>query len=153
MQRAHKVRGFQCTGQFHADAHRLAPIEGSVPSDQRFQRILGVVWHHDERPATGSGADLQNRHDVRVSGQPAHRTLLTQKSIEIVRVEVGGQNLDRDSAIQFRLRAAIDDPKAAAPDFLDESNPALRSSPAIPEPRFCCVACGSPSAIDDHHPH
>jgi hypothetical protein len=61
-----------------------------------------------------------------------YRTLLTQKSIEIVRVEVGGQNLDRDSAIQFRLQAAIDDPKAAAPDFLDVIEPGVAQFPGDP---------------------
>ena len=46
-------------------------------------------------------ADLHDGHDIRVTGQPAHGALLTQKSFEVVGVEVGIQHLDGDGAVEF----------------------------------------------------
>ena len=54
-----------------------------------------------------------------VAGQPTHRVLLAQEAVEIFRVKVGGQHLDRDRPIQQRLRASIHHAKAAVSDFGD----------------------------------
>ena len=94
-------------------------------------------------------ADLQNVHDVRVSGQPAHGALLTQETFEVVGVEIGVQHLDGDGAVEHRLCAAVDDAETAAADLLD-----LVETLACEVPRGCpatrsrCVASGSTSAID-----
>ena len=66
-----------------------------------------------------SGADLQNGHDVRVSGEAAHGALLAQEAVEIVRVKVGVQYLDGNGAVERGLGAAVDDPEAAVSDLLD----------------------------------
>jgi hypothetical protein len=119
MQYARAMRDFERTRELHADADRLAPVKGSMPADHRLQRILGVVGHHDERPATGQDADLKNLHDMRVSRKAAHDPLLAQEAGKIVRVKIGGQHLDRNRTVQHRLGAAVDDAKAATTDLLD----------------------------------
>ena len=119
MQRANAVRGVECARQLDANAQCLAPIQRSVPADQRLERILGVVRHHDERPAGRRRTDLEDLHDVRVTGQAAHRALLAHEAVEIVRIEVGRQDLDGDLSVQDRLYAAVDDAEAAVADFGD----------------------------------
>ena len=82
-----------------------------------------MVGHHNERPARGRGADLQDGHDVGVAGEPTHRVLLAQEAVEIFLVKVGGQHLDGDRAVQQGLRASIHDAKAAVSDFGDIFEP------------------------------
>ena len=90
-----------------------------MPADQYLQRILRVVRHHDEGPATRQHAHLQNVHDVWVSGKAAHGALLAQEAVEIVRVKVGDRYLDGNGAVQHGLGAAVNDPESAPPDLLD----------------------------------
>ena len=120
--------------------------------------ILGVVGHHDERPAAIAVAPIaQDRHDVRVTGQPAHRPLLAQEPGEIVRVEVGRpQDLHGDRC-----------GPASAPRSGMPLKPPCPISPRRPQirpdaiPQGCRdvrdgdpvrVASGSASAIDGHYP-
>ena len=113
------VRGFESPGELHADGQRLGPVERSVPAYEVLERILGVVGHDDERPAAIRGADAQNGHDVRVSGEAAHGALLAQEAGEIVRVKVGVQYLHGNRAVERGLRTSVDDTEAAMPDLLD----------------------------------
>ena len=79
-----------------------------------------MVGHHNERPARGRGAHLQDGHDVGVAGEPTHRVLLAQEAVEIFLLKVGGQHLDGDRAVQQGLRASIHDAKAAAERIVRE---------------------------------
>ena len=54
-----------------------------------------------------------------VTGKPAHGPLLAKETVEIVRVKICTQHLDRNEAVQHRLGAAVDDPESAASDLLD----------------------------------
>jgi hypothetical protein len=53
-----------------------------------------------------------------VSGQLSHHDLLAEESLEVVRLEFGGQDLHRHRSIQRWLYAAVHDPEAAASDLL-----------------------------------
>ena len=97
--------------------HGLPPIERPVAADQSLQRVLRVIGHHDERPTRRSRADLVNGHDVRVVGQLAHGSLFTHEALDVVRVEIRRQDLDRDGPVQRRLSAAVDDAESAMSDF------------------------------------
>ena len=48
----------------------------------------------------------------------AHGTLLAHEPLEVFLVEVGGQHLDGDGAIERGLRTAVDHAEAAAADLL-----------------------------------
>ena len=117
MQNADAMRSVERAGQLHADADGLPPIERTVPPDQSLQRVLRVIGHHNERPARRSRADLVDGHDLRMVGQPAHRSLFAHKAVKVVRIEIRRQDLDRNGAIQRRLSAAVDDPESAMSDF------------------------------------
>ncbi|VBA33240.1 hypothetical protein LAUMK13_00244 [Mycobacterium innocens] len=45
--------------------------------------------------------------------------LLPQETLEVLRVQVGGQHLDRDRAVQQRLSAPVYDTETSAPDLGD----------------------------------
>ena len=96
---------------------------------EHLERILAVVRHHDERPAARGRTDLEDLHDVRVTGQAAHRPLLTHEQVEIVRIEVGRQDLDGDRSVEHRLDAPIDDAEAAVALFGDIVEPRV---PVVP---------------------
>ena len=152
MQYARAMRGFERTRQLHADAQRLAPVERSVPADQRLQRILGVVGHHDERPALASDADLKNVSRCAGARKAGPWRAAREGSGRDCPGQVGGQHLDGDRAVQHRLSAAIDHPESAVPDFLDVVKSRGASSAGMSASRSRCVACGSTSAIDGHYP-
>lgn len=107
VQGARPVGRLERTGHLDAEPEHVAPVERTVPADAQIQRCVGVVLHHDERKALGRGPDLEDVDDVRVPGESSHRTLLTHEPLEVLRVEVVGQHLDRDIAVQCGLAAAI----------------------------------------------
>ena len=87
-------------GKLHPDPKRLSQGKRSGPTDAGVQRILRVILH-DEIGASGRGdADLQDVDDIGVAGQPAHRALLAQESIEIVSVETRRQHLHGDGPVK-----------------------------------------------------
>ena len=102
--------------------------------DLGLQRTVRVVLHHDVGPAGGGGADLEDADDVRMPGQFAHRHLLTHEPLQVVRLEIRGQHLHRDRAIQRGLAAAIHHAEPAAADLLgilETGSHQLRRDPGV----------------------
>jgi hypothetical protein len=107
------VRGFDVP---MSSAEPVGCLEGAGHFDSRVQRFLhaqwaalvnpcvqGIPWvilHHDVGPTRRGDADLEDIDNIRVPGQLAHRTLLKQESMDVVRCEVGGKHFDRDGAVQ-----------------------------------------------------
>ena len=87
------------------------------------QRVPGVILHHDVGPARRRGADLKDVDNIRVPGQLAHRALLAQESLEVVRIEVGGEHLDGHGALQGVLPAAVDRAETTASDHVSVIEP------------------------------
>jgi len=93
-----------------------------------------VVLHHDVWPAGGGRPDLEDVDDVRMPGQFAHCDLLAHEPLQVVGLEIGGQHLHRDDAIQRALAAAIHHPEPAAPDLLgllETGSHQLRRDPGV----------------------
>ena len=162
VQGAAPVRGFQRAGELHADAHRVAPTDRPGIVDLGLHRAVRVVLHHDVGPAGGGGTDLEDADDVRMPGQFAHRNLLTDEPLEVVRLEIRGQHFHRNGAIQGALAAAIHHPEPAAPDLfgmLETGSHQLRRDPGVHIPlRWQRVAVGHRSprtatAPWRHHGH
>ena len=118
VQGAAPVRGFQRAGDLHPDVQGVAPADRPAVLDLGLQRTVRVVLHDNVRPTGGGGADLENTDDVRVTGELAHRHLLTHEPLEVVRFEVGGEHLDRHRAVESSLDTAIHHTEAAAADLL-----------------------------------
>lgn len=116
VQGAGAVGGLEGAGELDPDADDVPPRHRPVPAHPHRQRVVGVVGHHDVRPAGGGDAHLEDVDDVRVAGQPAHREPLAQEPFAVLGVEVGGEHLDRDGAPEGALPAPIDDAEAAPAD-------------------------------------
>ena len=134
VQRLASVRGFQRARDLHADVQRVGPPDRSVVVDLGLQRTVRVVLHHDVRPAGGGGPDLEDGDDVRVPGQLAHRDLLAHEPLQVVALEICGQDLHRDNAIELGLAAAIHDAEPASADLLgilETGSRQLRRDPGV----------------------
>ena len=132
------MRGLERARQLDPDVRPRRPSRSGRGGGSAHPANRRVVLHHDVRPTRRGGADLQDVDDVRVPGQPAHRALLAQEPFEVVRIQIGGEHLDRDGAVERSLRTAIDDAEAATPDFvgiLESGRGQLRR-----EPRRSCHA-------------
>ena len=95
---------------------------------------MRVVLHDDVGPTAGGGADLENTDDVRVPGELAHRHLLTHEPLDVVRLDVGCEHLDRHRAIERALGTSIHHTEAAAADllgFLETGRHQLRRYPGV----------------------
>ena len=117
MQRACPVRGFQRSAQLDADFQRIRPRDRADPTYPVGQGTGRVVGHHYVRPLTLGHSDLQDVHDVRMAGQPAHRVTLTQETLAVIVVEIGRHHLDSYASPERRLVAAEDNARAAPADF------------------------------------
>ena len=77
-----------------------------------------MVLHHQKRKTALGFADLQDTHDVRVAGEPAHGALFAHESLALVLlVEFGVEYLHRHDPVQRGLGAPVDDAVSAAPDL------------------------------------
>ena len=115
--------------------------------DLGLQRTVRVVLHHDVRPPGGGGPDLEDADDVRMPGQLAHRHLFAHEPLQVVGLEIRGQHLHRDDAVQSALAAAIHHPESASADLLgisESGSHQLRRDPGVHIP---CVGSGSLLAI------
>jgi hypothetical protein len=112
------VCGLQGTRHLHPHVQGVSPADGSAVLDLGVQGTVRVILHHDVRPSGGGRADLEDADDVRVSGKFAHRDLLADESLEIIRLEVCGQDLYRHRSIQRALHTAVNDAETAASDLL-----------------------------------
>ena len=150
MQGSASVRGFQRARDFDPDVQRVGPPDRSVVVDLGLQRTVRVVLHHDVRPAGGGGPDLEDGDDVRVPGQFAHRDLLTHEPLQVVGLEIRGQHLHRDCAIELGLAAAIHHAEPASADLLgilETGSHQLRRDPGVHIPlRRQRVAAGHRSS-------
>ena len=125
------------------------------------QGVPRVVLHHDVGPTRRGGADVKNVDDVRMAGQLAHCALLAQKSFDVVWIEIGGEHLDRNRALQSTLHAAVNRAETADSDFLGIFEPCrgqFRSDRRRqitccrlfalghrrPWPRYCILATAQP---------
>ena len=111
------MRGFQRPAQLHPDAQCLGPRDPAFLAYSLREGTPWVVRHHDEWPVTFGNADLQDVHDVRVAGKPAHRVALTEKTFPFIFVEIRRKHLDGDASPERLLVAAIDNPAAAPANF------------------------------------
>ena len=105
-----------CAGDPNPEVGDLAPVEGAAAADLGVERVEWVVLHHQVRPSGPGGADLQDRDDVGMHGQPAHGALLAQEPLPARVVEGAGEDLDRDRAVEFGLAAAVYGAEAALAD-------------------------------------
>ncbi len=112
------VRRLQSTGHLHTDVQGVSPAERSAVLDPGAQGTARVVLHDEVRAPTGGGADVKHADYVWVSGQLSHHDLLAEESLEVVRLEVGGEDFHRHRSIQRGLKAAVYDSEAAASDLL-----------------------------------
>ena len=111
------------------------------------QGVARMVLHHDEGPARRRRADVKDVDDVRMPAQLAHRALLAQKPLDVVGIEVRGEHLHRDGALQRTLLAAVDRSEATDADLGGIVEPGGASSAAIAGVRSRRPADGSHSAI------
>src|ERR1700732_1994554 len=86
--------------------------------DSCIQGVPRGVLHHDVGPTRLRYADLKYLDDVRMAAQLAHGALLAQKSFDIVCIEISGEHLDRNGALERTLPAAVDRAETAPSDFL-----------------------------------
>lgn len=120
---AELVRRLERAGHLHPEAEGFAPRERARPADSHLQGVVFVILHQDVRPPGRGGADLEDVDDVRVPGPAVHRALFAKEPFEVLRVRIGGEDLDRDGAIEGHLPAAVDDAEAAAADLLRPLEP------------------------------
>ena len=78
------MRGLQRAGHLHPEPQHLVQRQRTVLADPRLEGTLPVVLHHQIRMAAVGFADLQDTHDVRVAGEPAHRALLPQEPLAVL---------------------------------------------------------------------
>ena len=121
VQGAKPVCGLEGSGNLHSDVQRLHPGERADGMDPCAQRVLRMVLHHDVGPARRRGADVKNADDVRMPAQLAHSALLAQKPLDIVRIEVRGEHLHGDGALQEK-------PNPKKPTSAASSSPAAANS-------------------------
>ena len=117
VQGAQPMCGLQGSGDLHPDVQRLHPGERADGMDACAQGVARMVLHHDEGPARRRRADIKNVDDVRMPAQLAHRALLAQKPLDVVGIEVRGEHLHRDGALQRTLLAAVDRSEATDADL------------------------------------
>jgi hypothetical protein len=83
-----------------------------------------VVLHHQIRVTAGGFADLKDTDDIRMPGEPSHRTLLAQEALSAL-VGLGSEDLDSDDPVKRDLGAPVDNAETAAADLFGvvESGP------------------------------
>jgi len=91
--------------------------------DSCIQGVPRVVLHHDVGPTRLRHADLKYLDDVRMAAQLAHRALFAHEPFDIVCIEIGGEHLDRNGAVECALPAAVDRAETAASNFLGIGEP------------------------------
>ena len=100
MQGAKPVGRLEGTGHLHSDVNRFLPADGARGLDPRLQGVTRVVLHHNVGPTRPSGADLKDIDNVGMPRQFAHCALFAQEPFAAIGVNIGGQHLDRDGALQ-----------------------------------------------------
>ena len=144
VQDPHAVRGIERADHLHTEPEHLQRQQ-TEPTDPCLSEPCR--WYCMTRYGYPLGfPDLQHAHDVRMSGEPAHRPLLAQELV-VVLVEFGGEDFDRHGAVQIDLGTPVDDPKPPRPISCALSNPAARNSVTTAEPTSRCVWNGSLSII------
>src|SRR5271165_315938 len=118
MKYARPVRGFQGTRQAHPCLQRLADPEWSVTPDPGTEAVSTVILHHNVRSPGEGYAAVQYGHDVRVAGDPPHRSLLVVEVFEVDIVRIGTEHLHRNDAVKRRFVTAIHHSEPAAPHRL-----------------------------------
>ncbi|SEB35019.1 hypothetical protein SAMN04490220_0225 [Rhodococcus jostii] len=58
-----------------------------------------------------------------MAGQPTQRALLAEEARAVFIAKIGSEHLHRHGAVEIWLRAPIDNPEAATPDFLGIGKP------------------------------
>ena len=98
---------------------RQADFLGTVLSDPLLERAAGQVLHDDEGPLRVL-ADVEDRDDVWLSGQPRRRQRFAREPLAdriVARIALG-EHLDRDRAPERRIGCAVDLAHASARDAL-----------------------------------
>src|ERR1700758_2990157 len=114
MKYARPVRGFQSTRQAHPYLQRLTDPRWSVTPDPGTEAVSTVILHHNVRSPGEGYAAVQYGHDVRVAGEPPHRSLLMLEVVEVDIVRIGTEHLHRNDAVTRRFVAAIPHSEPAA---------------------------------------
>ena len=92
---------------------------GTTLAQHVVQRAAAEILHHDVRPPVML-ADVEDRHGVRLAGEPRRGERLPCEPLPhraVLRVPIR-QDLDRDVAAQDRVGRAVDIAHATAPDLL-----------------------------------
>ena len=113
------VGGVERRGRLPEPFERLPDLLGAVYTDPVLEGTAAQVLHDDEGPLRVL-ADVEDRDDVRLPGQPRRRQRLACEPSSdrvVARVAVGEQ-LDRDGAPERRVGRAVDLAHSSARDAL-----------------------------------
>ena len=112
------VRRVQRRGDLGADPAGRLQGERAVPVQEPAQVLAAYVPHRDVQDAVGL-AGLEDRDDVRVvDGGRGLRLPFEPAAEDVVAGQFGGEQLERDRAVQAQVTGAVDDGHAAAPDLV-----------------------------------
>nr|WP_279583200.1 hypothetical protein [Fodinicola feengrottensis] len=117
MNDADVVRGLQRLADLDPDVDHLGDRPRSVPAQDFRVRAAFAIFHDDVRVAGRGGAGVDDRHDVRVAGQP-HGEVEFALDVVCGRLFVDSQHLDRHHPADPLLDAPVDERRAAVRDQL-----------------------------------
>ena len=119
---ARGVGGVERRRDLRDDRRRAHGLQAPAAQQERVQVAARDVAH-DEVQRPGLLAGGVHRHDVRVVDRRRHARLAAEALAKLgVAGEVGGDDLQRDRALEVELQRAVDDAHAAAAD--DRLDPA-----------------------------